>query len=927
MNKNWLTLPGLLLLAGSFFAQPAWRLELPGYLLHPSYVSLSEENGHFLVASGSDFIQIDPYGTPTGHVPSGNGAIIHRPWFEKKYSKSTGYPYFLTGTRTIGVPPHTLTFEAYRPGTGVVQKISLVDTMQGLSRPLFIPLNDSTYMIFGQKKYWKIKHTEHAGFEVLWTKPLSMAPTAVLFQKDRFVVAEESGIVTTMDENGSVFWSRPHGVVFRSLKHTPDGVIGCGVTSGGNAAVLKIGADGTEIWRTVTTDKCFYDIVETAGGGYAAVGETATNSILLTRINASGQVLENLTYGRGFGMRLLQAGDGGFLLAARGGSPVKSQLIKTDRNGQSELSASPANAQNRILKTPKWKTTATPTPSIFFDGYDSALMYPDENGLMPVWGMSPQIGGYGPDDNLHLAIDRFGLGYLKDYRHGWASTHPSDFSRVWLLTKKQIAEVRRDYGDNGTFERPIPYDLLTWPAKGNPHLRYNPDFSPVKTNPDNFSAPFVDANGDGLYNAMDGDFPVIKGDYMAWYMLTDSLEKHTWSNTRPLVVDIVVSIYGYDCVENELIENAAFVDFNVINRSPNTYKEVYMGLFTDFMLGCGSDDFIGSLPEAHTYYAYNKGTQDAAACMGNVDWAGAPPVCAATFLNQNLNIATSYLPLVASYDPSLLTDFYSILKGVWLTRGGTGYNPGSTNFVKHIFPDNPPDPNGWSMCNLNLPPLDVRAIGTHGPFTFAPGDTFSLTTAFTLHSGIPHPCPDIFSTLGPALQQLRDWNEEGLLAGVQNPGQLVSIPVGQRTLIEAGIQNAATYTWSTKETTAAITVEKAGMYTVTITSAAGCRTVNDVLVRFEQAGAPAGSVPDFFLMPNPADSYIGVNCPECLGTARLRASLHNAQGQLVRTAIQTTGAFFQIAVHDLPAGFYALQLWQDEQYLGGKKVLVLQMKP
>jgi len=924
MIKNWFTLIGLTLFSVPFFAQQTWRLELPGYMVHAAYVSLSEENGHFLLSSGSDFLQVDPFGIPVGHIPPGSG-IVFRPWFEKKYSKVTGHPYFLTSTRSSGVAPNTITFEEHQPGIGIVQKIGFSDTLQGITRPIFIPVNDSTYLIFGRRKFWKIKHTEHAGFEVLWAKPFNMALTAALFQKDRFVVAEESGVVSAMDENGAIYWSKPHGVAILSLKSTSDGMIGCGLTPDGQAAVVKIGIDGTEIWRLVTADKCFYDIVETHGSGYAAVGETSTASILLTRINASGQVLENLTYGPGSGKRLLHARDGGFVLTAIGGSPVKFQLIKTDSSGQSESSLSKIDAWNRTLKTPRWQATVAPIPSIFFDGYDSALVYPDENGLMPVCGVSPLIGGYGPDENLHLAADQFSLGYLKDFRHGLSGTLPSDFRRVWLLSKKQIAEVRRDYGDNGTFEHPIPYDLLTWPAKGNPHLRYNPDFTPVKTNPANLTAPFVDANGDGMYNALDGDCPLITGDFMAWYMLTDSMEKHTWSHALPLVVDMFVSIYGYECAQNELVENAAFVHFDVINRSKNAYTETYMGLFTDFMLGCGNDDFIGSLPDVNSYYAYNKGVQDAA-CMGNIDWAGVPPVCAATFLNQNLDVATSYTPWTTSYDPTVPTEFYQYLNGSWLTRGGTGYNPGSTDFVQHIFPDNPSDPNGWSMCNLNLPPRDIRAMGTHGPFTFAPGDTFSLTTAFTLHSGIPHPCPDILTNVQPALQQLSDWNAGGLLAGVQEPGQVVSLPVGQRKLIHAGIQNASTYTWSINETTPAITVEKAGMYTVTITAATGCQTVNDILVRFEQIDAPPEPIPDFFIMPNPTDSYIGLNCPQCAVSARLRATLHNAQGQLVRTTIHESGEFFRMATHDLPAGFYVLQVWQNEQYLGGEKVLVVRQR-
>lgn len=84
----------------------------------------------------------------------------------------------------------------------------------------------------------------------------------------------------------------------------------------------------------------------------------------------------------------------------------------------------------------------------------------------------------------------------------------------------------------------------------------------------------------------------------------------------------------------------------------------------------------------------------------------------------------------------------------------------------------------------------------------------------------------------------------------------------------------------------------------------------------------AGEIAGFQVLPNPAATHVDITCPECPVDSPLRAGLYNAQGRLVRTERQATGSLFRIAVGDLPAGFYALQLWSGERYVGSRKVVV-----
>lgn len=116
-------------------------------------------------------------------------------------------------------------------------------------------------------------------------------------------------------------------------------------------------------------------------------------------------------------------------------------------------------------------------------------------------------------------------------------------------------------------------------------------------------------------------------------------------------------------------------------------------------------------------------------------------------------------PPAYSHDPDIPVEFRNYLQGKWkdgtpLTVGGTGYNPGSTEYTDYVFPSNPPDQQGWSMCTANLPVYDQRMIASHGPFNTLPGQSFRIQLGFTLHRDIDYPCPDVFSQVQPVIQQI-----------------------------------------------------------------------------------------------------------------------------------------------------------------------------
>ena len=106
-------------------------------------------------------------------------------------------------------------------------------------------------------------------------------------------------------------------------------------------------------------------------------------------------------------------------------------------------------------------------------------------------------------------------------------------------------------------------------------------------------------------------------------------------------------------------------------------------------------------------------------------------------------------PPPATTDANQGPEFYDIMRGIWLdgtpiTVGGDGYNPGSTDVTSYVFPDDPNDPDGWSMCTADLPFGDRRTLQVTGPLLLQPQATNELIVGVVF---VPdeesYPCPDL----------------------------------------------------------------------------------------------------------------------------------------------------------------------------------------
>ena len=273
---------------------------------------------------------------------------------------------------------------------------------------------------------------------------------------------------------------------------------------------------------------------------------------------------------------------------------------------------------------------------------------PAGSGKSTVFQHTLWFGGLDTNDSLHLAGFRFGqIGtdyWTGPLRTTDASTNLMDmlkYYRVWNLTRVEINDFIAHHGEPGYA---APDDILTWPAHGDGDFAAN-------------LAPFVDVDGDGLYNPEAGDYPDIKGDQCLFFIFNDSYADHTESGGGKLGLEVHAMVYAYDNIKDEALYNTVFVNYEFFNRSANDYHDVYLGLWSDFDIGYGWDDYIGCDVQRGSYYAYNGTPID-----GNGEpeaYGDNPPVQVLTIL------AGPYMDADGRDNPEYVGDCNALFNGAY----------------------------------------------------------------------------------------------------------------------------------------------------------------------------------------------------------------------------------------------------------------------
>lgn len=411
---------------------------------------------------------------------------------------------------------------------------------------------------------------------------------------------------------------------------------------------------------------------------------------------------------------------------------------------------------------------------------------PVYNKTSPLFASSIWLGGYS-SGKLHVTA----MTYQQNGRAYWAGpldtvTLASDtvwalpFSGLWKVNRFDIANFIYNWNagnvQNGTF---FPAsEILNWPAHGT----------------GNYSrrlAPFFDNNGDGVYNPInDGDYPLIKGDQMIWWVFNDTAGRINYTSAGAFGVEVHASAYAFVCPNiadsNRVLNYTTFYNYKIINRSTRNYDSCKIGIWVDPDLGFYSDDYIGCDVENNFGYAYNGDNYDedlgiypgyhSAMPAFSCPVLNGPQMSIADGIDNNNNgvidePAEKALMNTFGYftntgdaqtgNPSVSSpaQYYNYLSGRWknntyLTYGGAGISPvGSSSPVcRHLFPGtsdslgvsmggsllNPvpapapynTNPNGWTEGTGGVLKNDMRFLMGAGPGTMISKGTYEIDFAF-----------------------------------------------------------------------------------------------------------------------------------------------------------------------------------------------------
>lgn len=301
----------------------------------------------------------------------------------------------------------------------------------------------------------------------------------------------------------------------------------------------------------------------------------------------------------------------------------------------------------------------------------------------------------------------------------YSATYDQTYNRVWKITKADIDYHIANFQNAGYI---APQSIIDWPGNGNVA-----NAEPAQI------APYVDTDNDLVYNPLNGDYPLIKGDEAIFTIINDKRGIHG-SGGAALGIEIRILFYGFNAPNDPVLNSTLFVSFNVKNRSGFVLRKMYMGVFDDFDLGYFKDDFVGCDTSLNLFYCYNADNDDS----GLYGYGQAPPAIGVTFLNRPMHSFLFYKNTMNANigNPFISQDYYHYLSAYWKDGshivannmdGYFGTAPGAnTNYILTGLPESQ---QGWIESGVNQPD-DRRGLGNNYIDSMKPNQSICVDLAW-----------------------------------------------------------------------------------------------------------------------------------------------------------------------------------------------------
>lgn len=343
------------------------------------------------------------------------------------------------------------------------------------------------------------------------------------------------------------------------------------------------------------------------------------------------------------------------------------------------------------------------------------------------------------------------------------ATSCSEWDRMWKVDAATIQEFRKAYSDGGAaaiVDNKFKV-IKEWPATGNIYaVGANNNTLPELLGPvDEYGyAPFVDVNGDNVYNWKDGDYPAAYGakgsnpSQFIWWVFNDKGNTKTMTKTQAIGMEIQTSAFAYS--STDFLNDATFYNYRLINRGNIVLDSCFIATWTDADLGYPYDDYIGCDTARGLGILYNGTTPDGP--NGQNSYGTRIPMIGVDFFigprkyyidpvtgkdtSRLLKMSTfSYFEGVATgpvRDPRTGTEFYNYMTGTNAdgipfsndqSRGSSSVGYGLGPVAPFVFYGDPGNLSEWSMCSSRSPLQDRRFIHSSGPFTLNSGAKNDIT--------------------------------------------------------------------------------------------------------------------------------------------------------------------------------------------------------
>ena len=359
----------------------------------------------------------------------------------------------------------------------------------------------------------------------------------------------------------------------------------------------------------------------------------------------------------------------------------------------------------------------------------------------------------------------------------------ADWDRFWPVKRAEVEAFLTNFDPANPDPAAVPASVLSWPGRGNPFFAEANGFT-LPDRPQGY-APFVDTDGDGIYNPFAGDYPAFCGTEAAWCIFNDIPQNLDSALPGPLVFEAQLLAYAFTGTDDaDPVARTTFYDYQVTNLGTEHALKLRLGHWFDFDVGCFVDDVVGSLPEQNAVYVHNASALDQPACPAGVASFSQPgAVQIAQYVAGERTNADD--PLLASVvtlfnpplgnpapgigDPQGATQYYNVADGRWrdstaLTRGGLGYDqPGP---VTRFAFDGGPTAAGtdWRGCtDLPVVNFEHRVVMMTRPPDLPPGGktqfTLAMTTIFDVTMDDDN-CPAI-GEIAAAAETVRQFHDDG----------------------------------------------------------------------------------------------------------------------------------------------------------------------